>query len=286
MFLWNQLKVQAAAQPDKRALICGDATLTYSQFAARAERIAQGWLRQGIRPGDRIALHLRNSIELATGYYACFAAGFVAVPVNTRLTPEEIAYVLEHSGSRAYIAQADLRIPTPVPSLELDFSTLAETATLPVPSADDPALLLYTSGTTARPKGVTHSQRTLAGNVSYMEAWGLKPDDHTLLFTAMVHASGAIMLLMSSLWMGATVTIVPIFDPATVLDTWERSGATFYMSLPTLVRGLLMEQKARPRRITTGRLVICGGDTVPVPLQQEYAATFGHAIVEGFGMHW
>jgi len=284
MFLWNQLKVQAAAQPDKRALICGDATLTYSQFAARAERIAQGWLRQGIRPGDRIALHLRNSIELATGYYACFAAGFVAVPVNTRLTPEEIAYVLEHSGSRAYIAQADLRIPTPVPSLELDFSTLAETATLPVPSADDPALLLYTSGTTARPKGVTHSQRTLAGNVSYMEAWGLKPDDHTLLFTAMVHASGAIMLLMSSLWIGATVTIVPIFDPATVLDTWERSGATFYMSLPTLVRGLLMEQKARPRRITTGRLVICGGDTVPVPLQQEYAATFGHAIVEGFGM--
>jgi long-chain acyl-CoA synthetase len=99
-----------------------------------------------------------------------------------------------------------------------------------------------------------------------------------------VYASGAIMLLMSPLWIGATVTIVPVFDAAAVLDTWERSGATTYMALPTLIRALLTEQRARPRRITSGRLVICGGDTVPVALQEEYAALFGHPMVEGFGM--
>src|SRR5579862_80725 len=242
-------------------------------------------MQKGLKPGDRIALHMRNGIDLATCYYACFAAGFVAVPVNTRLTPEEIAYVLEHSGAKAYLAQPDLRIPTSVPSWQFDSAVSNDSkSALPVPHPDDPALLLYTSGTTARPKGVNHSQRTIAGNASYMDAWGLKPDDHTLLFTAMVHASGAIMLLMSSLWMGATVTIVPVFEAGAVLDTWERSGATFYMSLPTLVRALLAEQRARPRRITTGRLAICGGDTVPVPLQQEYSATFGHTLVEGFGM--
>ena len=286
MLIWNQLKMQAAAQPDKRALICGDTTLSYAQFAARAENLAHAWLGKGVRPGDRIALHMRNGIELATCYYACFAAGFVAVPVNTRLTPQEIAYVLEHSGARAYLAQADLRIPTSVPSWELEMDFRSEDAghPLPIPTPDDPALLLYTSGTTARPKGVSHSQRTIAGNASYMDAWGLRPDDHTLLFTAMVHASGAIMLLMASLWMGGTVTIVPVFDAGTVLDTWERGGATFYMSLPTLVRSLLAEQRARPRRITTGRLVICGGDVVPVPLQEEYSAIFGHPMVEGFGM--
>ncbi len=289
MLIWNRLKALAAEQGGKRALVCEDTTLTYAQFAARAQHVAHAWLRAGLQPGDRIALHLRNGIDLATGYYACFAAGFVAVPVNNRLTPEEIAYVLEHSGARAYVAQADLRIPTAVPSLELEAGGDAaepeqDRRTLPVPNAGDPALLLYTSGTTARPKGVIHSQRTLAGNASYMDAWGLLPEDHTLLFTAMVHASGAIMLLISSLWMGATVTIVPVFDAATVLDTWERSGATFYMALPTLVRALLMEQRARPRRIATGRLAICGGDTVPVPLQEEYAATFGHPMVEGFGM--
>jgi len=285
MLIWNQLKTCAASQPGKPALICGDTMLTYAEFAARAERVAHSWLGKGLMPGDRVALHMRNGIELATCYYACFAAGFVAVPVNTRLTLEEIAYVLEHSGAKAYVAQADLRIETRIPSWEFAIDEAnPSTSSLPIPHPDDPALLLYTSGTTARPKGVSHSHRTLAGNASYMEAWGLKPDDHTLLFTAMVHASGAIMLLMSSVWMGATVTIVPVFEAGAVLDTWERSGATFYMSLPTLVRSLLAEQRARPRRITSGRLAICGGDVVPIPLQEEYVATFGHRMVEGFGM--
>src|ERR1700737_851034 len=112
MLIWNQLKALAAAQPEKRALVCGDTTLTYAQFAAQVERVAEAWLHRGLEPGDRIALHMRNGIELATCYSACLAAGFVAVPVNTRLTPAEIAYVLEHSGARAYLAQADLRIPT------------------------------------------------------------------------------------------------------------------------------------------------------------------------------
>jgi long-chain acyl-CoA synthetase len=288
MLIWNRVKAQAALRGEKLALACGDTRLTYAQLVVKAENVARAWLLQGLRPGDRIALHLRNGSELATCYYACFAAGFVAVPVNNRLTPEEIAYVLDHSGVRAYLAQPDLRIQSSIPLWEFDFNATGDDHSaqhdLPVANTDDPALLLYTSGTTARPKGVTHTQRTLAGNASYMDAWGLTPEDHTLLFTSMAHASGAIMLLISSLWIGATVTIVPVFEAATVLDTWARSGATFYMALPTLVRALLSEQRARPRGITSGRLAICGGDTVPVPLQQEYAALFGHSLVEGFGM--
>jgi long-chain acyl-CoA synthetase len=283
MLVWEQLKARAVSHGEKPAIHCGEIRLTYAEFARQAENLAHNWLRQGLRPGDRIALHMRNGIELATCYYACLAAGFVAVPVNNRLIPEEIAWVLDHSGARAYVAQADLKVHTSIPSLEIDCSEGAANDAARA-GADDPALLLYTSGTTARPKGVSHSQRTIAGNASCMEAWGVTPDDHVLLFTPMVHASGAIMLLMSPLWIGATVTIVPVFDAAAVLDTWERSGATTYMALPTLIRALLTEQRARPRRITSGRLVICGGDTVPVALQEEYAALFGHPMVEGFGM--
>ncbi len=287
MLIWDRLKAHAASQGEKLAVGCGDTRLTYAQFAAKAEALAQSWLLAGLQPGDRIALHWRNGIELATCYYACFAAGLVAVPVNNRLTPEEIAYVLEHSGARAYLAQPELRVATSIPwefELSADGGVPMTGPDLPVTNPDDPALLLYTSGTTARPKGVIHTQRTLAGNAFYMEAWGLTPEDHTLLFTSMAHASGAIMLLISSLWMGATVTIVPMFDASTVLDTWARSGATFYMGLPTLIRALVAEQRACPRSIASGRLAIGGGDTLPVPLQEEYAALFGHPLVEGFGM--
>src|SRR5579862_7671197 len=120
MMVWNRLKEHAASHGDKLAIACGDTRLTYAQFVARAESLAGAWLQKGLQPGDRVALHLRNGIELATCYYACFAAGFVAVPVNTRLTPDEIAYVLEHSGAKAYLAQSDLRIQTSIPSWELD----------------------------------------------------------------------------------------------------------------------------------------------------------------------
>jgi acyl-CoA synthetase (AMP-forming)/AMP-acid ligase II len=195
-----------------------------------AERLAKSWLARGLLPGDRIALHLRNGSPLATCYYACFAAGFIAVPINNRLTPEEIAYVLADSGAKAYLAEPDLRIGVAISSWEFDLSArdYLEQGELREADPDAPALLLYTSGTTARPKGVIHTQRTLAGNASYMGAWEFTESDHTLLFTSMAHASGAIMLLMSSLWMGATVTIVPVFEAGVVLDTRARSGATFF----------------------------------------------------------
>ncbi len=286
MPIWNQLQAHVDSRGEKLAVVCDGKGLTYAQFAAQAENVAQHWLRQGLRPGDRIALHLRNGIELAVSYYACFAAGFVAVPINNRLTPEEIAYVLDHSGARAYLSQPELRIQTSIPYWTFDSSAddMATQAPLPMPGAGDPCLLLYTSGTTARPKGVTHTQKTLAGNAAYMDDWGLAAEDRTLLFTSMAHASGSIMMFVSSLWMGATVIIVPVFDAGDVLDTWERTSATFFMALPTQVRALLIEQHARPRNIASGRLAICGGDTVPVTLQEEYLALFGCVLLEGFGM--
>ena len=224
--------------------------------------------KTGSSPGTGSPCTCCNGIDLAVAYYACFSAGFVAGPINNRYKAAKIEYVLEHSGARLYVSE------TAAPEWRAGGASRASGA----------ALLLYTSGTTARPKGVIHTQRTLRGNASYMEAAGLTAADHTLLFTPMVHASGAIMLLISSIWIGATVTIVPAFDAGAVLDTWAQCGATIYMGLPTLIRALLAEQRARPRLISTGRLAICGGDAVPVPLQEEYAALFGHRIVEGFGM--
>ena len=221
MLIWNQLKTRAAGQPEKLALICGDTALTYAQFAAQVENVAHTWLRKGLKPGDRIALHMRNGIELATCYYACFAAGFVAVPVNTRLTPEEIAYVLDHSGAKAYLAQADLRIQTSIPSWELDVDVRQEGAERPLPDPASrrsrPAPLHQRNHRAAQGRqpfaAHTGRKRILYGGV------GPETRRSYLTLHGYGHATGSIMLLMSSLWQGATVTIVPVFDPATVLNT-------------------------------------------------------------------
>ena len=79
MLVWNRLKAHAASQPEKPAIHCGDTTLSYAQFTRLAEALAQSWLKQDLHPGDRIALHLRNGVELAAAYYACFASGCIAV---------------------------------------------------------------------------------------------------------------------------------------------------------------------------------------------------------------
>src|SRR5580704_13705781 len=110
MLIWKQFEAHAAAAPGKVAIFCGDTRITYGQFAADAEALARKWRAQGLEPGDRIAFHMRNGVELATSYYACLAAGFVAVPINNRLILSEIDWVLEHSGARAYFSQPDLQV--------------------------------------------------------------------------------------------------------------------------------------------------------------------------------
>ena len=111
------------------------------------------------------------------------------------------------------------------------------------------------------------------GNCHMMEAFGLRAEDHTMLVTPMVHITGSAILLLAPLWLGGKVTIVPAFDPAVVLDTWERQRHQLPSWRCPHVSRALAEQKARPRRITTGRLALAGGDAVPVSLQEDYGAT-------------
>ena len=117
-----------------------------------------------------------------------------------------------------------------------------------------------------------------------MRDLGLTREDHTLLFTSMAHASGAIMLLISSLWMGAEV-IVPVFDPPAVLDTWARSRSDSLYGASDDGAGAAGGAAREAEADSTGRLAICGGDTAPISMQQEYAALFSAIpFWRGFGM--
>jgi long-chain acyl-CoA synthetase len=176
----------------------------------------------------------------------------------------------------------DLRIRTQLPHLTT--TDAAEMPALPPVEADQPALIIYTSGTTARPKGVTHTHRTLICTAEGMATVGVDGSQIVLVLTTMMHASGLYCDLLPAILGGTTAVLAPAFDPGMVLDLIERHRCSFTVALPTLIHYLLEEQAQRPRDVSSMRLVYGGGDAVPVSLQERFQALFGIQLLESFGM--
>ena len=212
MTLGDLLREAAHNTPDKPALICGKECLTYRELDDQATRCAYALRAEGIEKGDRVALHMTNTIPLAVAYFGCFRAGAIAVPVNARLKTEEIEYILQHSGAKLYIGETELYaqaeptrrscpdvrryVVTDGRSDSAEWRAFcephpesAQTEELTV-SENDVAAILYTSGTTARPKGVTHTQTSLRECARVTCQVGFESDDRLALFTPMTHASG------------------------------------------------------------------------------------------------
>lgn len=294
MNLGDLLRATAAQHPSKTALVGSGEEVSYEQLDQTTTRLACRFLAEGCRPGDRIAIHWSNSIEVVTLFFSCFKAGLIAVPVNVRMKAPEIAYVLAHSKTVMCFSQPELaplaeEAARECPSLRGVYTTLGDldadgTAGLPDVEDDSPAILLYTSGTTARPKGATHTHRSLLATARLMTKVAPESLEVVLVLTQMMHASGINCDLLPAILTGATAVLVPAFEAATVLDLIERHRCTFTMGLPSLVELLLEEQTRQPRDVSSLRTFIAGGDSVPVAMQQRFQALFGIPLREGHGM--
>jgi acyl-CoA synthetase (AMP-forming)/AMP-acid ligase II len=237
--------------PGKIAVACGEQSWSYAEVDRITDVIAIHLLEAAMEPGDRVALHFANSAELAFSYLACFKAGFTAVPINTRLKYPEIDYILRHSGAACYIGQPDLfaeaaRFGTLAPGLERYFLTDTPSgsrhvapfecllrpdgkqSSLPVVESGQVAAILYTSGTTARPKGAAHSHSSLTQTARMMQKALLGEDDVVVVMSSMAHMVGFAMVFLAALLNGATVAISPALDPGTVLDSFERWRGTCF----------------------------------------------------------
>src|SRR5580658_3991029 len=232
MNLCRSLRLHATKNPHQTALFCGDVAVSYLALDESSTTQALWFLNQGLRPGDRVALHWSNSIEVVRLFFALFKAGLIAVTVNTRLKPAEIRYILDHSQPRmcfsepavaplAEQAGAACSIFSQLPPLE---RADAHSAALPVVDPDQPAVILYTSGTTARPKGVVHTHQSLF-HTAVNGAWVTRdvPGLVRLCCLPMMHM-GALTYALMSVYQGTPLVVLPRFDPAGVLDAIERFG--------------------------------------------------------------
>jgi acyl-CoA synthetase (AMP-forming)/AMP-acid ligase II len=170
MTLSEMLHTQALGDPEATALICGDEAVSYGELD-RSSSLLAGWLlQQGLRPGDRVAIHWCNSIEAAQVFFAAFKASLILVPISLLLKPPEVAWILNHSQPAICFCQPSLapkvnqagsdsfcRVLTALPELKSPRASV-----LPAVAEDEPAVLLYTSGSTAKPKAAIHTHRTLA----------------------------------------------------------------------------------------------------------------------------
>jgi long-chain acyl-CoA synthetase len=308
MILGEWLQTGRFSYPDKTALIFNQQNWTYAELDEIANRLAASLIQLGIQPGDAIGLHLSNCPEMVFCYYACFKIGAIAVPLNNRLKGSELQYILNHCGARLYIGQPDLfseveRMTALLPSIQHYYllaeaqlfpntqpfaKLLAQSETkvkFPTIANDAIAAILYTSGTTARPKGVTHTHHTLERTAEYcIETVKLNHEDILCGMLPLCHIFGFALQLVSGVKMGATLLIIPQFEPELVLRSLRQHRATILFGLPVMYNALTHYPEACTYKLSSLRTCIAGGDAVPSSLQQRFQDIFGVEISEGCGM--
>ena len=292
--------------PEKTALIFGEHAWTYGELDILTDRLATNLLAQGLKPGDRVALHMSNCPELVFSYYGCFKVGAIAVPINTRMGPSEIEYFLQHSEARFYIGQPDLYQPVlsirpRLPQLHQCYLTgdsqfpdtgafqnllTASSGTVEWPAVEpgQVAAILYTSGTTARPKGVIHTHERLHYMTGLMEQMGMSAERVAAVLTPMTHMASFMCLMLSALTVGATLVLPTGSDPQTILQTLQRHRCTFTVAMPVQCVALVKCQTTTPYELCPEMLFWAAGDTVPTALQEHFRRAFSVPLHEFLGM--
>jgi long-chain acyl-CoA synthetase len=304
MTLHATLQEAARAFPNRTWLRFEEASWSYAEGHALTENIARGLVEQGLRPGDRVALLFTNCPELVFCYFACFKVGAVAVPLNTRFQVSELVYALIHSGAKILIGQLDLLAPLltvrdemsglkrifvangELPGTE-SFSSLIREAPTDLPAVADEqlAVLLYTSGTTARPKGVMHSHATLGRqSQNYLVTLGPAVYAQTLIFLPLCHIAAFSVLFLPATASAGTVTIQPRFEPQAALRAIGENRITYTGALPVMINAMLNTPDAGKYDLSSLLLFSAGGDCVPMELQNRFKQLFGVDVDELRGM--
>ncbi len=270
----------------------GGPTLTYRELDERAAMLAGALDRHRVRPGDRVMCQVDKSMDAVALYLACLRAGAVPMPLNPAFTGEEVSFFAADAEPALFVAAPDA--PTqPVPTLTLDGAgggTLVEAALDAEPvdeprhrRAEDLAVLLYTSGTTGRPKGAMLTHGCLATNARALQSvWRIEPSDVLVHPLPIFHAHGLFVALHCTLASGCQIRFLPRFSVDGVLGAIP--GATVMMAVPTHYVRLLADHRFDAEACAGMRLFTSGSAPMSAALHDAVAERTGYRVVERYGM--
>jgi long-chain acyl-CoA synthetase len=307
------LEISARREPGKVALMLDDMKLRYAEVNGAANKIANGLVGLGVRPGDKVALILPNTPHFVICYYAILKLGATVVPLNVLFKRHEVAYHLDDSDAVALIvwegflgeategfqqakhcrnlivAQAPVN-PAALPDGALSLNALmADTApvfdthqTMP----DDTAVILYTSGTTGRPKGaeLSHFNMFFNAYIGSEKVLQTGSDAVGLAVLPLFHSFGQTCVMNALIYAGATITLLPRFEPQKALEVMARDKVSYFAGVPTMYFYLLNFPSADQYDLSALRRCCSGGSAMPVEVMHAFNKKYNVTILEGYGL--
>jgi long-chain acyl-CoA synthetase len=286
----------ASRHPDKSALVAGSRTVTWGELETAVATLAAGLVARGLQPGDRVGLLQPNGIDFAVAYFGVLRAGFVALPLNTAYTANEIGYQLSDSGAALVIASgshAHLAAPSEVEVVTVGTDAWTalnaaggESLAKARGGAEDTAVLLYTSGTSGRPKGAMLSHRALLANLSQLaqiEPAVIAPDDRVLLVLPLFHVYGLNAGLGMTAYVGATGVVAERFDPVETLRLVDSAHVSNIVGAPPMYVSWSMLPRLS-ESLASLRLAVSGSAPLPPDVLSAILDGTGHHVFEGYGL--
>ena len=293
---------------DREGIVDGDVRLTFAELADASRQAAEALVASGIEPGDRVSIWAPNIVEWVVALLGVHLAGAVTVPLNTRFKGEEAAYILAKSGARlVFTVQGFLDtdyvgmlrgagVDVPVVVLRGDapdgttswdsFLARAAGAPLPTVTADDLSDVMFTSGTTGKPKGVmtTHGQ-SLRAFETWSDVIGLREGDRYLIVNPFFHTFGYKAGILAALMRGATIVPHAVFDPTTVLARIPEERISMLPGPPALFQSILNHPDLASADVSSLRLAVTGAAVIPVELVERMQKEMGfETVVTGYGL--
>jgi long-chain acyl-CoA synthetase len=295
------LQERALQNPEKIYLYFGNIEVSYKELNSITNRVARGLVSLGLRPGDKLCVMLPNCPEYVYLFLGAPKAGITLVPLNTALKQDELAFITDNSDARAFVTTPSfLDLANKIRAAselivvggekgtgDRAFAELLEEAdeAIDYSTPDSLASIVYTSGTTGRPKGVMLTQSNYINNCRQSSATlEMKGDERAMCILPLFHVNGQVASILSPLQAGASLILTEGLSPRTFFDNLTRYSATSFSGVPTIYSILLNLPDREKYDLSSLRRCVCGAAPMPVELFTQFEQAFNTIIIEGYGL--